>query len=50
MELSTLSVRVNARFMFQFSKALARIIIVKSHKIEYIETHLDDLLRVGSVL
>ena len=50
MELSTLCVRVNAWFVFQFSKALARIILMKSHRIEYVETHVDVLFGVGSEL
>ena len=48
MGLSTLSVRDNTQLVFQFSKSLTRVISVKSHEILCIETHLDDLLRVGS--
>ena len=48
MGLSTLSVRDNARTVFQFSKTLARVILVRSHEILYVETHLGDLLEVGS--
>ena len=48
MGLSTLSVRDSAQFMFQFSKTLAKVIFVRCHEILCIETHLDDLLRVGS--
>ena len=50
MELSTLSNRVNAQFMFQFSKALARVILVRSHRIEHVEVYLDALFRVGNEL
>ena len=48
MGLSTLSVRDSARFVFQFSKTLARIISMRFHEILCIETHLDDLLGVDN--
>ena len=50
MELFALSIRVNAQIVFQFSKALAKIILMRSHRIECIETHLDVLFGVGSKL
>ena len=50
MELSALSIRVNAQFMFQFSKSLAKIILMRSHKIEHVETHLEVLFEVDSEL
>ena len=48
MGLSTLSVRDSAQFVFQFSKSLAKVIFVRYHKILCVETHLSDLLIVGS--
>ena len=48
MGLSTLSVRDSARTVFQFSKTLAKVILVRSHEILCVETHLGDLLGVGS--
>ena len=48
MGLSTLSVRNSARTVFQFNKTLAKVILVKSHEIFCVETHLGDLLRVDS--
>ena len=48
MELSTLSVRDSARFVFQFSKSLDRVISMRCHEIACVETHLGDLLGVGS--
>ena len=50
MELFALSVRVNAQIVFRFSKALTRVILVRSHKIKCIETHIELLFRVGSEL
>ena len=50
MELFALSIRVNAWLVFQFSKALAMIILVRSLRIEHIETHFDVLFRVDSEL
>ena len=50
MELSTLSVRDNTQLVFQFSKSLVRVIFVRSHKIVYVETHLDDFFEVDSEL
>ena len=50
MKLFALSIKVNARFVFQFCKALARIILVRNHSIEHVETHLDVLIRVDSKL
>ena len=48
MGLSTLSVRDSVRTVFQFSKSLARVILVRGHWILCVETHLGDLLGVGS--
>ena len=48
MGLSTLSVRDSAQTVFQFSKTLAKVILVRSHEILCVETHLGDLLGVGS--
>ena len=48
MGLSTLSVRDNTQTVFQFSKTLAKVILVRCHKILCVETHLGDLLEVGS--
>ena len=47
MGLSTLSVRDIAQTMFQFSKTLVRVILVRSHEILCVETHLGDLLGVA---
>ena len=48
MKLSTLSVKDSAWTVFQFSKTLAKVILVRSHEILCVETHLGDLLEVGS--
>ena len=48
MGLSTLNVRDSARTVFQFSKTLAKVILVRCHEILCIETHLGDLFGVGS--
>ena len=48
MGLSTLSVRDSARTVFQFSKTLAKVVLVRCHEILCVETYLGDLLEVGS--
>ena len=48
MGLSTLSVRDSAWTVFQFSKTLAKVFLVRCHEILCVETHLGDLLGVDS--
>ena len=44
MGLFTLIVRDGTRTVFQFSKTLAKVILVRCHKILCIETHLGDFV------